>query len=297
MPCYQSLAGCIGGIAIRTTFEKTRSHNPNHNPNHHPYPSPNPPRASSFPLTSLTPTPQEATEPDGITPPRMTRSGEKSHVKVDALGQAPRGAYYDIDTTRHGKELSGLLSGWHRSGNGTKSHLTQAATKNVSFVPAVLSKRATVLRAEIVRFVADGVFIQESNENEGDDAAGPRFIPLDDVVFCNGYSPSFPFIDDPAYRPSDFRTLFMHSFMPLPASESQSDLRDSTNSNSKEKSGGMAHLSVDSAPLAFIGFARPTTGANPAVSELIACLFALVVSKQHGNTGMVPIPSSAELIL
>ena len=86
----------------------------------------------------------------------------------------------------------------------------------------------------------------------------------------------------------------MHAFMPLPTTtESQSQRHEIV--AIAEEPGAQLNLSVDSAPLAFIGFARPTTGGNPAVSELLARLFARLVS-QRCNAGELPVPRGAALL-
>ena len=75
-------------------------------------------------------------------------------------------------------------------------------------------------------------------------------LSLDAILFATGYTVDFSFIEA-RYRPprNDVRGLFKHAFHP-----------DAGHS------------------LCYIGFARPTTGAQPAVSEMTARYFARLVS-------------------
>ena len=122
---------------------------------------------------------------------------------------------------------------------------------------------------------------------DGDGVAVPPgtfFIPLDAVVFCPGYAARFPFLP-PALRPpgdGDFRQLFLHAFHPT--------LAHLGNNNDSCSSDGIVSGRVDvddarerrrwprAASLAFLGFARPTTGALPAANELLARYFARLVA-------------------
>jgi hypothetical protein len=88
---------------------------------------------------------------------------------------------------------------------------------------------------------------------------GPRAVILEDgstlndldaIVFCTGYRDEFAFLPQHiAPEGNDVRRLYLHAFNPAVGSS-----------------------------MAFIGFSRPTTGAIPACSELVARYFALLVS-------------------
>lgn len=127
---------------------------------------------------------------------------------------------------------------WHREGN--LSYLNKFATKNVSWIPAVVSGKCKVHLGKIDHFTESGVVLKDGTT-----------LALDAVVYCTGYVDRFPFIVDPALRPkdNDVRNLFRHAFSP------------------------------EAGPtMCYIGFVRPTTGAIPACSELTSRLFAQIVS-------------------
>ena len=113
------------------------------------------------------------------------------------------------------------------------------ATKNASWVPNVLSGKIDVRLGTIARIAGDKVTLKDGME-----------IEADILLLCTGYRDEFSFLPPHvAPKDNDVRRLFLHSFNP---------------------SAGPS--------IAFIGFARPTTGAIPICSELVARYFALLVS-------------------
>ncbi len=140
--------------------------------------------------------------------------------------------------TKRTQELVALLAKWH--GDENLSFMNKFATKNLSWIPNVLDGKINVVTGKIQRFGKRSVVLHD----------GTVLDDIDAVVFCTGYRDEFPFLPDHVRPPKDdVRKLFLHAFNP----------------------------SVGSS-VVFIGFSRPTTGAIPACSELVARYFALLVS-------------------
>lgn len=141
--------------------------------------------------------------------------------------------------TKREAGLVALMAKWH--GTDNTSFVNKFATKNVSWIPNVLNGKITVHLGKIRRLRERAVEVDDGSVFEGVDA----------IVFCTGYKDEFSFLPvDVAPPNNDVRKLFLHAFNP--------------------KVG---------ASLAFIGFSRPTTGAIPLCSELVARYFALLVSE------------------
>lgn len=158
---------------------------------------------------------------------------------VDAMGQSPKGKYMDIKTERTDEAVA-LIHEWRAKGN--VHYTNKFATKNVSWLPNVLSKKVEVHFSVIKEFTPTGVILEDGSSLEADK-----------VMYCTGYKDVFPFIKDSSLLPpaDDVRALYKHAFHPR---------------------------AVPNGSLCYIGFSRPTTGAIPACSELVARYFALVVS-------------------
>ena len=155
--------------------------------------------------------------------------------------------------TRRSRELSDLIAEWHSRDD--TSHLRKFATKNVSHLPHILSGRIQLHLDAVASFTSDGVVLKQGG-----------FQPLDCLVMATGYSLDFPFLSDPCHRPpsNDVRRLFKHAFHPLAGHS-----------------------------LCFVGFARPTTGAHPAMAEMTARYFAQLVS---GRLFLPPEPLLSRMI-
>lgn len=164
----------------------------------------------------------------------------KNGAVVDGMGQSPKGGYYDFQCPRDPR-IGQLLASWHAQGNIT--YLNKFATKNVSWLPNVVNEKIQVTFDTIGGFTQHGIILQKSG----------RSIAVDHIVFCVGYVDEFPFIIDPQLRPAnnDVRSLWKHAFHPMAGPT-----------------------------LAYIGFSRPTTGAIPACSELVARAFAQLIGNK-----------------
>lgn len=110
--------------------------------------------------------------------------------------------------------------------------------QNVSWLPNVVAGKCNIHRTTVARVTPTSVIDADGNE-----------YPCDVLFLCTGYVDVFPFFPDEALRPTDVRRLFLHAFDPR-----------------------------FGASVAFVGFARPTSGAVPACSELVARYFALLCS-------------------
>ena len=150
--------------------------------------------------------------------------------------------------TERSPELVALMSKWHSTGDC--SFLNKFATKNISWIPNVLKGKIDVKLGKIRKVDENSVLLDD----------GSTLDDIDTIVFCTGYQDEFPFLA-PGLAPqnNDVRSLFLHAFNPKVGSS-----------------------------LVFIGFARPTTGAIPICSELIARYFALLV------TGVRVLPDNVE---
>jgi dimethylaniline monooxygenase (N-oxide forming) len=138
------------------------------------------------------------------------------------------------------KEVVGLMAKWHAESN--VSFVNKYATKNVSWVPNVVNGKIDVQKGKIARVTKKDVVLEDGTVLEDVDA----------ILFCTGYKDSFQFLSaEDAPVDNDVRQLFLHAINPKVGSS-----------------------------LAFIGFSRPTTGAIPACSELIARYFSLLVSEK-----------------
>jgi dimethylaniline monooxygenase (N-oxide forming) len=137
--------------------------------------------------------------------------------------------------------LVSLLAKWH--GTDNTSFVNKFATKNVSWLPNVLAGKIQVQLGKIRSLKERSVEVDD----------GSVFENVDAIVLCTGYKDEFAFLPaDVAPPNNDVRKLFLHAFNPNVGSS-----------------------------LAFIGFSRPTTGAIPLCSELVARYFALLVSEER----------------
>lgn len=138
----------------------------------------------------------------------------------------------------HSVESVDMIAKWFAKGH--LSIYNKFATKNSSWVPNAVNGKCKIHISTIESFSENGVLLSDGT-----------FLSVDTVLFCTGYVDRFPFMKNKKFVPkfNDVRNLFKHSFHP--------------------KAGQS---------LCYIGFVRPTTGAIPACSELIARYFALLLS-------------------
>lgn len=124
-------------------------------------------------------------------------------------------------------------------GHENSSWINKSVTKNITFMTNVLNGKIEVHRGCIARATSHSVILDDGSE-----------IECDGILFCTGYRDDFSFLA-PNLRPpnNDVRSLFYHAFHPTVGSD-----------------------------LVFIGMARPTSGAIPGCSELVARYFALLQS-------------------
>lgn len=158
---------------------------------------------------------------------------------VNAMGQATSLNFMDRDMPAT-PEAAQLMGQWYADCRA--SHLTKFATKNATFVPNVLNGKISMHIQEDYNKIR----ISEKNVNFGDGTSAA----IDDIVFCVGYRDTWPFMEE-KYQPKDgdVKNLFKHCFNPT-----------------------AGHT------LAYIGWARPTTGAIPGASELLSRYFAQLLS-------------------
>eukprot|EP00211_Chloroparvula_japonica_P001060 CAMPEP_0119125780 /NCGR_PEP_ID=MMETSP1310-20130426/4941_1 /TAXON_ID=464262 /ORGANISM="Genus nov. species nov., Strain RCC2339" /LENGTH=562 /DNA_ID=CAMNT_0007115887 /DNA_START=103 /DNA_END=1791 /DNA_ORIENTATION=+ len=124
---------------------------------------------------------------------------------------------------------------------GGVTYLNKFATKNVSWMPSVIDGRTKMHVGEIDYFKKEGVVLKDST-----------YLSVDTIILCIGFKDNFNFVSE-KYRPKDnnVRNLYRHAF----------------------------HPSAEGT-LCYVGWARPTTGAIPACSELIARVFASILSQK-----------------
>ena len=198
----------------------------------------------------------------------------------DAMGQLPKGKFMDKSIVIS-KAAVEKMAEWHMKGN--TSQLNKFATKNVTWVPNVISGKINVHISQLshISYIShispilqlkplyndNGYCSRDENEtvhkndnnhnhNDNDNNNGTTKIVLrngdtfnvDYILCCTGYKDEFPFFMEGEF-PNNVKNLFKHAF----------------NVN-------IGHS------LCFIGFSRPTTGAIPACSELVARYFSLLVS-------------------
>ena len=126
------------------------------------------------------------------------------------------------------------------------SWINKSVTKNITFMPNVLNGKIDVQRGEIARLTAKHAILQDGT-----------LVECDAILFCTGYKDSFDFLHESLRPPqNDVRQLFFHCIHPQ-VGES----------------------------LVFVGMARPTSGAIPGCSELVARYFALL---QSGKRSLPP---------
>jgi hypothetical protein len=124
-------------------------------------------------------------------------------------------------------------------GTDNTSFVNKFATKNVSWIPNVVNGKIIMHLGKIQELEERSVLLDDGTS-----------VDVDAIVFCTGYRDEFDFLPaDVAPPQNDVRKLFLHAFNPKVGSS-----------------------------IAFIGFSRPTTGAIPLCSELVARYFALLVS-------------------
>ena len=167
---------------------------------------------------------------------------------VDSMGQEPKGSFMDLNTKKCNKAIE-IMAKWHTEGN--TSHMNKFATKNVSWLPNVVNEKINVHFGEITK-----VSQNECGKHDISILSKKNVSIIKDVdliLCCTGYADEFPFFKSEEYKPEngDVKNLFKHAF------NTQIDYPET---------------------LCFIGFSRPTTGAIPACSELIARYFALICS-------------------
>jgi len=127
-------------------------------------------------------------------------------------------------------------------GTSNVSFMNKYATKNCSWVPNVIDGKIQPHLGRI-RCVSDNRVLLDDGST----------VEADAILFCTGYRDDFAFMPpDAVPANNDVRKLFLHAFKP--------DVGPS---------------------LAYVGFSRPTTGAIPACSELVARYFALLVSGER----------------
>jgi dimethylaniline monooxygenase (N-oxide forming) len=143
--------------------------------------------------------------------------------------------------TKRTKELVALMAKMH--GEQNLSFCNKFATKNVSWIPNVVDGKIKMQLGKVQRLGPRSLTLED----------GSTLNDLDAIVFCTGYKDEFAFLPQHiAPADNDVRRLYLHAFNPAVGSS-----------------------------MAFIGFSRPTTGAIPACSELVARYFALLVSEKR----------------
>lgn len=149
-----------------------------------------------------------------------------------------RSANYFDINTHRTAECVELMCKWHTEENC--SWANKFATKNVTFIPNVVNGKIDMRRGKVVRLTERSAVLQDGTEIDN----------LDTIMFCTGYDDYFPFLD-PSLCPKggDVKNLFMHAIHPTVGAD-----------------------------LCFVGWARPSTGAVPGCSELIARYHALLLS-------------------
>eukprot|EP00435_Cladocopium_sp_Y103_P024111 s4102_g5.t2 len=170
------------------------------------------------------------------------------HYKEDAFNQDAKANYVDKDTL-YNTTVASLIYHWcNRSG---QQELGQKfACKNVMFMNKVAQGRILVNASGIDHVSAESVVFQD----------GTKAPKCDCLVLCTGYRDVFPFLKGtigdtgvPLSVPeNNVRRLFKHVFHPQIGKS-----------------------------MAWIGFARPSTGGIPACAEMAARYFALLVANQR----------------
>lgn len=170
------------------------------------------------------------------------------HYKEDAFNQDAKANYVDKDTL-YSRNVASLIYHWcNRSG---QQELGQKfACKNVMFMNKVATGRILVNASGIDHIAGESVVFQD----------GTRAPRCECLVLCTGYRDVFPFLKGnigdsglPLSVPeNNVRGLFKHVFHPQIGKS-----------------------------MAWIGFARPSTGGIPACAEMAARYFALLLANQR----------------
>ena len=162
----------------------------------------------------------------------------------DSFGQEPKGNFMDLNTKKCKTSVE-IMADWHTKGN--TSHMNKFATKNVSWLPNVVNGKINVHVGEIISITKNGNSYDIVVKGE---SINIDIKNIDIILCCTGYVDEFSFFAKDIYKPKDgdIKNLFKHAFNPQ----------------------------IET--LCFIGFSRPTTGAIPACSELVARYFALICS-------------------
>jgi len=162
------------------------------------------------------------------------------------IGENPTDAFNQIwpphmmdNETLWSKEACLLIESWSERENS--SFLNKFATKNATWIPAVVDGRAKVHFGGIECFTPTCVVLADGET-----------VEIDVVICCTGYKQCFPFLPEHYVPDADVRNLFKHAFSP-----------------------NLGHT------FALIGYARPTVGAVPAAAELTARYWALLLSKKR----------------
>lgn len=142
------------------------------------------------------------------------------------------------------REHVDAINAWNQRSHGFASNWSQRIlfSKNVSFIPNLVSGKLGLNDSGVDRIDGQRVFFRDGREED-----------FDAIVLCTGFEKDFSALGaDLAVKDDNVRNLYKHAFHPA--------------------HGGR---------LAFIGFVRPYTGGIPIVAEMQARTFALLCSGKH----------------
>ena len=142
------------------------------------------------------------------------------------------------------REHVDAINEWNKRSHDFESNWSQRVifSKNVSFIPNIVSGKLRVNDSGVERIAGRRVFFKDGHAED-----------FDAIVLCTGFKKDFSALgSDLAVKDNNVRNLYKHAFPP------RHDGR-----------------------LAFIGFVRPYTGGIPIVSEMQARYFALLCSGKH----------------